>query len=381
MHRNPFTDEEINRRLEAFRLELQSRELDAAILSTPENVFYFTGLDHWGYFAPHLLIIPVEGEAVLVTRQMERVAIGNMVRSAEFRGHLDSESAADEAARALADMALLGKRIGIEQWSAGMSFGLACDLREKSDALWCDITGVADSMRHVKSQEEQDLLRQAARVTNAATQAAVDAIGAGVEEREVAAQCQAAMIRAGGEPVGFGPFIRPESRLNEEHTTWGHGVYRDGEAVFLEISGCVGRYHAPNGRLVHIGDIPERNLKVAEICQSALNAALGAMKEGVRAKDIYATWQGAVDDAGLSRYRRHHCGYMVGIGFPPSWSGGNRVTGLRHDSDLEIKTGMSFHIMSWLMGTGEGDFFLSECVLLGEHGPETLTTAAPVSVR
>ena len=38
-------------------------------------------------------------------------------------------------------------------------------------------------------------------------------------------------------------------------------------------------------------------------------------------------------------YRRHHCGYLVGIGFPPSWTGGNKVTGLRHDSDLEIKEG------------------------------------------
>ena len=54
----------------------------------------------------------------------------------------------------------------------------------------------------------------------------------------------------------------------------------------------------------------------------------------------------------------------VGIGQPPSWTGGNSVTGLRHDSDLEIETGMSFHILSWLMGTGRGDDFISNTVLL-----------------
>ena len=53
-----------------------------------------------------------------------------------------------------------------------------------------------------------------------------------------------------------------------------------------------------------------------------------------------------VDAAGLSHFRRHHCGYLVGIGFPPSWTGGNRVTGLRHDSELVIRTGMTFHILS-----------------------------------
>ena len=45
-----------------------------------------------------------------------------------------------------------------------------------------------------------------------------------------------------------------------------------------------------------------------------------------------------------------------------------RSTGLRHDSDLEIETGMSFHILSWLMGTGRGDDFISNTVLLTDTG-------------
>ena len=34
---------------------------------------------------------------------------------------------------------------------------------------------------------------------------------------------------------------------------------------------------------------------------------------------------------------------------------------------------MSFHVLSWLMDTGRGDFFISDTVLLGESGPEVLT--------
>ena len=76
---------------------------------------------------------------------------------------------------------------------------------------------------------------------------------------------------------------------------------------------------------------------------------------------------------GFAHYRRHHCGYLVGIGVPPSWTGGNSVTGLRHDSDLVIEAGMSFHVLSWLMGTGRGDAFVSDTVLMTDHGPEILT--------
>ncbi len=217
-------------------------------------------------------------------------------------------------------------------------------------------------------------MRRAAKVTDAAARAAIDAIGDGIAETEVAAVCQAAMTRAGGSPPAFGPFIRPGSRLGEEHATWGAGRYVRGEPVFLELSGCVSRYHAPLGRLVHIGMLPDPDAKTAVIAEKAFQAVLGALRPGARARDVYGAWQAVVDEAGLSHYRRHHCGYCVGIGMSPSWTGGNKVVGLRHDSDLPIREGMSFHIISWLMGTGSGDYFISNTVLLGANGPEVLTT-------
>jgi len=380
MHRNPFTDAELDRRLTAVRAAIAERSLDAAILSTPENIFYLTGLDHWGYFAPHMLIVPLTGRPLLLTREMERITVENMVRTADFRGHSDSETVADLAAIALADWRLKGRPIGIEAWSAGLSHGLAQALQALCDADWTDVTGMVDLLRQVKSGEEQVLLRHAAAATDAGTAAAIAALHDGAAERDVAAECLAAMTRAGGEPPGFGPFLRPQARLGEEHTTWGQGTYAQGQTVFLEIAGCVGRYNTPNGRLVHIGPAPEGNRAVAEIAERAYGAVLAALRPGARARQVYAAWQAVVDDAGLSHYRRHHCGYVVGIAFPPSWTGGNTVTGLRHDSEVEIKQGMSFHIMSWLMGCGRGDFFLSNCVLLTDKGPETLTTTPHFNV-
>ena len=100
---------------------------------------------------------------------------------------------------------------------------------------------------------------------------------------------------------------------------------------------------------------------------------LYALRPGALARDVYAAWQRVVDGAGLAQYRRHHCGYAVGIGVPPSWTGGNTVVVLRADSAMEIRTGMSFHVLSWLMGTGRGDFFVSDMVLLTGDGPEVLT--------
>jgi Xaa-Pro dipeptidase len=371
MHSNPFTDAELDRRLTATRQIMDARGLDLIFLSAPEHVFYLTGLDHWGYFAPHVLIVPAAGDLTLVTRAMEHVAIRNQVRNASFVGHSDTETAADVLIRLLKDH-VSGKSIGIESASAGMSLAMGQTLQAGlAGARWIDITGVLDEMRLVKSIEEQGFMRRAAAAADAGTQAAIAAVHDGANEADVAADCLAAMTRAGGTPPGFGPFLRPWHRMAEEHTTWGEGQHKD--AVFLEIAGCVARYNAPMGRLVNIGSISDEDAAMAEICGRAFDAALNALTVGALAQDVYNGWQSVVDAAGMPEYRRHHCGYLVGIGFPPSWTGGPRVTGLRHDSTREMQAGMTFHLMSWFTETGRGNYFISNTVLLGADGAEVLT--------
>jgi len=392
-----FSEAEYQGRLAAVRRRMAERGLDACLISTPENIFYLTGLDHWGYFAAHVLLVPADGEMALITRAMEKVTIAHQVRNAWFAGHEDHETAAEVAVRLLRDRGFARARlddaaealveelhereqqraqIGLEQWSSGLPFGLAAKLMaDLPEASWVDVTGLVDALRLVKSPAEQRCVRAAARVSDAAMLAAIETIRVGASERTVAAECHRAMIEAGGTFPGFGPFIRPTARLGEEHTTWDDGAFGAGDAVFLELSGCVKRYHAPMGRLVFLGPPSASDQAMAKVCLAAFDAVLEALRPGALARDVYAAWQRVVDGAGLGHYRRHHCGYLVGIGFPPSWTGGNRVTGLRHDSDLAIQTGMAFHILSWLMGTGQGDHFVSDTVLLTATGPEVLTTA------
>jgi Xaa-Pro dipeptidase len=378
-----FTREEYDARLAALRQRMAAHGAELLLVSTPENIFYLTGLDHWGYFAPHVLLVPEAGEMVLVARAMERVTVANQVTNARFEGHADSETAADVVARLLGNGRQGAARIGIEAWSSGLSHGLAQALKAGLPAAtWLDLSGLVGELRQVKSPAEQAYMRQAAAVSDTGAAAAIAAIQDGASERDVAAACQYAMTEAGGTFPGFGPFIRSTARLGEEHTSWTDQRLAAGDAVFLELSGCVARYHAPLGRLVHIGRAPESTSRIAGVCHEAFDEVVGGLRDGALFRDVYAAWQRVVDRAGLSHYRRHHCGYAVGISFPPTWTGGNGVIGLRHDSDAVVRSGMAFHVLSWLMGTGQGDFFLSNAVLVGDAGAEVLTrTSRGISIR
>ena len=91
MYDHPFPREELDARLAAVRARLAAEHLDGIVISVPENIYYLTGLDHWGFFACHLLIVARDGEMVLTCRAMEGITVGNQVRNAVFLGHSDTE--------------------------------------------------------------------------------------------------------------------------------------------------------------------------------------------------------------------------------------------------------------------------------------------------
>lgn len=369
-----FPDEEYETRLRNVRGSMAERDLDACLVSTPEHIYYLTGLSHWGYFAYHMLVVPPEGEMYLIARAMERVIMHAQLVNARFIGYGEREDQAEKTCEVLADAGFASGRLGIEKNTIFLPLGIAEGIKARSpDVQWTDASDLVFQHRAVQSPRELEYTRRAAAVTDAMMRAAIDTAAAGVSEQEVAAEVHHAMVSAGGEYPAYGPFIRSTPTLGYEHGTWTDRVLEEGDAFFLEMSGSVARYHAPMGRLVFVGEAPEGTREIEQVCLEAFDNVVEAIGPGVTADDVYQAWQDRVDAAGLSHYRRHHCGYLVGSAFPPSWSGAGVPVGLRHNSDFRLRAGMVFHLMSWLMGSGRGDYFVSDAAVVTEAGCKVLT--------
>lgn len=380
-----FPAAELADRLVKVRRAMARYDLDGLTISVPENIYYLTGLDHWGFFACHVLIVPLDGPLALVARAMERITVENQVTNADFYGHGDGEELSDYFFQALNDLGLTNARLGIEKRSLFLTPRHAEGIFAASEgAHWKDASGLIDDIRLVKSPLEQDYTRKAAAAADAGTQAAIEAVRDGASDREVAAECHRAMILAGSEYPGFGPFIRPTRRLGEEHTTWCGDRFEAGDAVFLEVGAAYRKYQAPMGRLVFVGKAPRLAEQAAELSVAGMRAITDSIVPGATAGEVYAAWERVARNAGLEDYHRHHCGYLVGIGFPPSWTGGSMVTSLAPNSSLVLKTGMVFHAHSWFTNTGLGDdfsYFVSNTVMLTNDGCEVLTSGTPETLQ
>ena len=373
-----FPREELDARLSRLRVLMAERDLDGLVVSVPENIYYLTSLDHWGFFACHLLVVPRSGDMALICRAMERITVENQVTNARFIGHADHEDPVDSVLQALAELGLRRGRLGLEKSSLFMTPRIAEGIQGRAaDADWQDLSGLVDGLRLVKSPLEMDYTRKAATAADEGTLAAIEAIRDGASDYEVAAECHRAMILAGSEYPGFGPFIRPSRRLGEEHTTWRGEVFKNGDAVFLELAAAYRKYQAPMGRLVYVGRAPAGAERSATMAMDGMKAICGAIKPGAKAGDAYDAWREVARATGLHDYERHHCGYLVGIGFPPSWTGGSMVTSLAPNSQLELKVGMTFHLHSWFTNTDCADYFISNAALLTDAGCEILTARTP----
>lgn len=361
-------------RLAGLRTEMAVRRLDAVALTSPENVYYYGGLDHLGYFAFTLLIIPRDGVPVLVTRAMERATVLAQLPWVRHLAFQDGTSPAEVAAAALGELVPAGGTVGVER--SGMFFPPALDQQitsAVSHASVTDVTWLLSEQRAVKSPDEIGYIRQAAAISDLAMRAALDAaLVTPVTDAQVAARALHAMVEAGGQIPGFVPLVRPTTALDQEHTSWTGRRLTTGDGLFVELSGCVRRYHAPLSRTVYLGSPPPGADRAHAAALAGLRAAQRALRPGTVASEVYAAWQRAVTGrAGERTPLRHHCGYLVGIGYPPSWVGGGEVLGIRADSPAVIRAGMTFHLMSWI--TEPVGHVLSDTVLVTEDGCEPLT--------
>jgi Xaa-Pro dipeptidase len=367
--------EEHRYRVAAVREDLAQHGLDALCVTGPEDVYYLTGLSHQGHFAFTMLVLPVTGEPAIVAREMEATTLSVQVPWCRHVPYRDHEHPADAVQSALRELPA-ATRLGVDK--AGMWFPIETWERVSAGldgATWVDCSRLVARHREVKSEAEVACLRRAATISSAAMEAGLGAIRAGVHVRQVAAAIYAELVERGSEYPAMAPLIRFRENLLEEHATWPDRVVAPGDAVFVEMSASIGRYHAPLTRMAYVGELPEGTEVAAEIASGGLSAVTAALVPGARGGEVYAAWQEVVD-AGLGhhRYRRHHCGYQIGIGFPPSWVGGPHVVGLRSDSRWRVRAGMTFHVLSWLLGQRPADYVLSDTVLVTEQGGRLLTS-------
>jgi Xaa-Pro dipeptidase len=364
-----FPMEEFRARLAAARAAMAAAGLDALLCSSPENLYYLAGYESTGHFAVQALLLPLDGDPVLLTRDLETP---NVSASYVFTRHLayrDHHEPLALLARELDALGLAHRRLGVEKNYRFLSIANLERLQTLCPrAAFLDSAGLVERLRLRKSPRELALIRQAGRILDQTFQACFAAIRPGRGEHEVAADVYHALLFAGSEYVGSPPYVVSGPRSARAHTTWSPRVLQPGDPLFLELGACVRRYHAALMRPAVVSPVADKYRRMAEASRAGLEAALATLKPGATSGDVDRACRETIRRAGWGDCFHHRAGYSMGMGFQ-SWSEGH-VLSIREEDPTVIEAGMVFHIVPFLMIDGEVGIAVSETAIVTESGAE-----------
>lgn len=368
-----FPMSEYQRRLQALRRRMAERDVDLFITTTPENICYLTGFESPGHYYFDAMLVPLEGEPVAVPRRLEESGYEALTWVQEIRAYEDFEDPIEKTHATLQEFGWQNARIGYEKncW-----FFTAVQQEKLFDlsagATFVDCSGLVEAGRLIKSEFEIDLMRQAARATEAGMQAGIDAVAANATENDVAAAMHYAMIKAGSEWPAIVPFVASGYRGAIGHATWAGRTIEQGDIVMLELAGCLKRYHAPLMRTGFVGEPSPRVREAEKVVRAAFDAMVEAIRPGVAAQDVDAASRKVIGASPIGGKQGSRSAYSVGIGLPPDWGEGH-ILSMQPQEMRPLQANMTFHMLPWIQVPGEGGISFSETIRVTEDGCELIT--------
>ncbi|WP_340160458.1 ectoine hydrolase DoeA [uncultured Hoeflea sp.] len=377
-----FSRDEYSQRVAKTRAAMAAAGVDVIIVSDPSNMAWLTGYDGWSFYVHQCVVVGPDGDPVWFGRGQD----ANGARRTAYLGENDIIGYADHFVQSterhpmdylsakLEERGWAAKRIGVEMdnyWFSAAAF--ASLQKHLPNAKFSDVTALVNWQRAVKSSQELDYMRKAARLVERMHETIFDKCEVGYRKCDLVADIYEAGLRY-DDGLGFGgdypaivPLLPSGADASAPHLTWDDKPMKSGEGTFFEIAGVYKRYHCPLSRTVFLGKPTQTFIDAEKAVLEGMDAGLEAAKAGNLCEDIAHAFFAVLNKYGITKDNR--TGYPIGLSYPPDW--GERTMSLRPGDKTVLEENMTFHFMTGLWMDDWG-FEITESIVIGANGPECL---------
>jgi len=319
-----FTAQEFAARVGRATDAMAAQGLDALLMFAPESHYWLTGYDTFGFAMFRGVVLRADGETHLLTRAPDLRQARHTSTLTEDRIHIWVDRAGvspgDDLRGLLGELDLLGRRLGVETDTAGLTARNWDMLRAALPGERLeDASELIRALRRVKSQAEIACHRRAAELADDALDAALAETRAGAFEGDILAAMQGAVFRGGGDYAG-NEFILgsgPGALLCRYYSGRRHLDAQD--QMTLEWAGAWRRYHAAMMRTLIVGQANDTQKRMHAAAVEALEACEVAIRPGDPMGNVFDAHARVFDAHGLSHARLNACGYGMGAVYNPIW--------------------------------------------------------------
>jgi ectoine hydrolase len=380
---NVFDRSEYKRRIDRTKEQMRERGLDVLVVSDPANMNYLSGYDGWSFYVHQAVVVMLDAdEPIWVGRDQDANGARATTWLAEenIRSYSDDHvhspydlHPTDYFAEVLRDLDVDDGHVGLEMDAYYFTAKSYTRLQKNlPEATFVDATLLVNWLRIKKSEQELDYMREAARISEEAMVAGLDAIEEGVPEYEAAGAIYDALIQGtddfGGDYPSIVPLMPSGDHTGTPHLTWTDREFEEGDPVIIELSGCRHRYHSPLARTTFVGSSPDEVQQTADVVVEGLEAALDAVEPGVTCESVEKAWRDVIQQYDIEKEDR--IAYAMGLGYPPDW--GEHTASMRPGDETVLEENMTFHMIPGLWFDDFG-VELSETFRVTNDGAEVLS--------
>ena len=291
---------EFNERILNVQKELKKRDLDALIIHSTEsdfaNVLYLS--NHWPVFETAGVIIPKEGEAILLIGPeaepfaQDRSKIKKIRKMIEYRESAEPEYPGIPLSSFSEIFDEISNGKGIKKLGLGdytilplpVFDGIKKALGNTAQIVRAD--DIIANLRAVKSENEIAMIRKAHEITETVLDEILGKIKPGLTEKQVVGMILESIYRNGAECEAFSQYIFSGEKTRHAISRTSYKVLEKDEMIQINIGARYGGYSSSIGRPVVIGKMSSEMKRIVQFGLDAHLKTYEWIKEGVLASEV-----------------------------------------------------------------------------------------------
>lgn len=371
-------------RLETLKCELAKNGLDTFLVTTPDNIYYLTGLTYAQQERPFFLIVRPDGQEKYIVPDLEKNHVKKIVDSSQIITYTEYPATAPNRWHDVLNDCLQGAVL------LGVEPGLQIEWYREIEVRDTVITALVEKQRMVKSQAELQLIRECCRYCDQAVNHIFNTAYHGVTELELFIQGrkvqQQILKEATYDPVTtsilVGSWVAPDSAIPHSIPKV-DDVLTNGPHIalgYLRVNG----YAAENERTFFLSPVTQQVQDAFGCMLQARELALSLVRPGIAAAEIDQAVRELFTQEGYGENILHRTGHGIGIGnHEGPWLAEGSEDVLQENMVISIEPGLYFPDIGGVRHsdtvrvTGDGNEILTSFPI----GLEELTITASKSLN
>ncbi len=228
------------------------------------------------------------------------------------------------------------------------------------------VSGIIEKLRLIKSESEIKILKEAARIADAAFDHIIKFIHPGISELEVSNELEFFMRKAGATSSSFDTIVASGVRSALPHGVATDKIIEKGDFVTLDYGAYYQGYVSDITRTIAVGKPDDRLVEIYNIVHEAQNLGLKGLKPGMNGKEADALTRDYITKKGYGEYFGHSTGHGIGLEV-------HEGPNLSIKSEYNLEPGMVVTVEPGIYVAGLGGVRIEDDTLITENGNERLT--------